>query len=187
MFGTGTDREQKGEYMAHFFKAIHGAMDTFMKQRPAALILAGVDTEVAAYRRVNEPSHVMEDAIAGSPDGTPPAELHRRAVDIVRKTPSVALQKLLAEFERFRGTDRVAEGAGTVLKAAHQGRVLGLLVREDAHRQGRWDEATTRVRQGKDDLLNLAALATVQQGGQVYSVTEAEAPGLAEAAAYLRF
>src|SRR5205085_1339936 len=170
------------EYLAHFFKAVDKGLHHILTNETAPLLVAGVESEIALYRRISTYPHLMDHAISGSPDGVRPGELHQRALEIVRQTFSTPLTKVFAEFEKHRKANRVSFSIETILAATYEGRVADFLLREDAEHRGicTWDE-TTQVHAGEgaaqeEDLFNFAALQTVLHGGQAFALKASEMP-----------
>src|SRR6267143_51502 len=73
------------EFLKHFFKEIDQRIHAILGRADAPLILAGVESETALYRRVNSYPHLAEQTVSGSPDGLTPRELYNRALDIVNR------------------------------------------------------------------------------------------------------
>jgi hypothetical protein len=177
VFGMSSDRDAKGEYLLHFFKDIDKAVQTILKNETAPLVLAGVEPEVALYRRVNSYPHLMERAIPAAFGGVKPGELYARAQEIVREHSIGPLQKALAQFERLRNAGRVLFEVKAILNDAQDGRIAQLFLREDAEARG--DDGA--------DLLNQAALETLVHGGQVFVLKPEQSPDKAPAVAVLRY
>lgn len=188
-FGTSTDREREDQYLSHFFKEVDRGVNLLLREDPAPLLLAGVETEVAAYRRVTTYPRVFEKAVYGSPNGLPPGELHARAMDVVTQTPSEPLARALAEFQKHSDAGRTSSDARQIVKAAWEGRVADLFVREGAELRGTWNEEKYSVDTDGpgEDLLNAAALKTVQDGGRAFVLEARDMPAAVEVAAALRF
>lgn len=176
MFGTSTDRERQDEYLTHFFIEVDKGIHQILGSEAAPLILVGVDTEIALYRRVNSYSHLMEQAVSGSPNPLTAEEIYRRALEIVTRAFSAPLRKVISEFEDYRNKNRVSLGVDRILLHACEGRVSDLLVREDAVNGD-----------AGEDPLNLAALETVLHRGQAFALKAHEMPEKVDAAALLRF
>ena len=192
VFGTNTDRERQDEYVMHFFNQVDKALEKILVDKSIPLILAGVESEVALYRRVNTYPQLMDRAIHGSPDGSPARELRERALKTVREVFSAPLRKALDWFEQYRGTSRVASKLDEILKAASEGRISDLILREDAAYLGIWDACAQTIlaprdHSGQEDLLNRAALETVIRKGQAFAVKTSEMPNRMDAFAVLRF
>ncbi len=188
-FGTSTDREREDEYIAHFYKEVDKGVKTLLRDDTGSLLLAGVEYEVAIYRRVTTYPRVLDKAVNGSPDGFPYRELHKRAMEVVMQSHSEPLEKALTDFEKHRDTSRVSSDAYEVIKAAWQGRVADLFLREGAEIRGAWNEETQVVDTGqpREDLLNAAALQTVLHGGRAFVLEGKDMPIETEVAAVLRF
>ena len=192
VFGTSTDRERKDEYLSHFFNQVDQGVHHFLLRETAPLILAGVETEMSIYRKVNTYSHLLDKAIPGAPEKLSPADLHDRAIEIIRESHSAPLQKVLNEFSDFRDRKRVALRMDEVLERASEGRVSDLLIREDAVYLGVCHDSDQLMPAGSfetrlEDLLNLAALQTVKHRGQAFSLKAHEMPDRLDVAAFLRF
>ncbi len=188
-FGTTTDREREDKYVAHFFKEVDRGVNALLREDPAPLLLAGVEEEVAAYRRVNTYPRVFEKALYGAPDGLPPHELHHPALAVVMETPSESLAAALAEFAKHRDAGRTLSDARQMVKAAREGRIAGLFLSDGAEFRGTWNEETYAIDTAGpgEDLLNAAALETVQDGGRAFTLEPQEMPTPVDAAAVLRF
>ncbi len=171
MFGTSADREKQDEYLVHFFKEIDKGLHKILGSETAPLMLAGVEFELALYRKGNTYQHLMEHQIHGSPDGLSAREIQLRALEIVKTTFSAVLEKVMREFPGHRDARRVIFDVTQILDAAQKGRVSHLLIRED----------------GTGRNLNLTALNTLIHGGEAYALKESEMSDHADIAAVIRY
>ena len=113
-----------------------------------------------------------------SPDSLKGGELHKRALEVVKEAFEAPLRKALAMYERLGGTERVSSKPVDVVKAAGESRVSHLFIAEGAsHPGGRSGE----------DLLNIAALQTIANGGEVWITPGPNVPGHGPVAALLRY
>jgi hypothetical protein len=176
MFGTSTDSDRHDEYLAHFFKEIDHKLHKILVSQILSLLLAGVDSEIGLYRKVNSYPHLLEPAVHGSPDGLSDGVLLARACETLKHTFSGPLKKVLTDFNDFRDTNRVSFSIPDILKQAQEGRVGDLLLREYVE-PGPAD----------DELMNLAALQTLLHRGQVFALKPSEMPGATDVAALLRY
>lgn len=172
-FGTSTDREGKHQYLLHFFKEIDKRIHTLLKEPAAPLVLAGVEYEIALYRKVNTYPRLMDDAVYGSPDSLKD-EMHARALQIMRRHSPEPLYSAMAQLERRRGSDLVSFEVGQILQAAHEGRVADLFLRQDDTN-------------GDDDKINEAAIQTLLHGGQVFVLGPEQIPDRAGLVAVMRY
>jgi hypothetical protein len=187
--GTSAEHEREDAYLAHFFKAVDRGVIAHLRNRTGPLVLAGVDYELAMYRRINSYRPTLEDAVTGSPDGVPDRTLHERAMKVVTSTFSEPLQKAIMQIREHAGTSRSSTDPRTVVQAAFQGRVSDLLIAANAGYWGTWNHQTQEVdsHNRNEELLNAAALETLQSGGHAYVLNQSEMPVKAEAAAFFRF
>jgi Bacterial archaeo-eukaryotic release factor family 3 len=173
LFGTNTDRERHEEYLKHVFKEIDKGVHHILLGHTAPLILAGVKEEVAVYRHVNSYPRLIEQAVLGSPDALEPTELHDRAMEIAREIPPPPLQKALDQLKEVFGTKLALSNIDEIVQRADEGRVADLLLGEESGPRA--------------DLLNLAALKTLQHRGQAFTVKKSMLPPETEAVAILRY
>ncbi len=188
-FGSSSDADRDHEYVAHFLAEVEKGVAAHLRKDPAPLVLAGVEYELAIYRRLNSYPRTLKHSVQGSPDGMTDQTLHERAMQVVLQTPSEPLQQALEDIGTHAGTGRVATDAATAIQAARLGRVLDFLIAENAEDWGNWNAETTEVTSGSkgEELLNAAALQTVRHGGRAFVVKAPDMPVPAEVAAFLRF
>ena len=143
--GTSAEHEREDAYLAHFFKAVDRGVIAHLRHRTGPLVLAGVDYELAIYRRINSYRPTLENAVSGSPDGVPDRMLHERAMKVVTSTFSEPLQKAIMQIREHAGTARSSTDPRTVVQAAFQGRVSDLLIAANAAYWGAWNHQTQEV------------------------------------------
>ena len=118
--------------------------------------------------------------------------MHARALDAMAKCYRKKVDEVLAEYNHKAGG-----GASNRLKdivtAAHDGRVVTLLVSDSLESTGVFDQATHTVKAREtggsedEDLINNAAVETILHAGQVYVVQNGRMPNGAPLAAVFRF
>jgi hypothetical protein len=193
-FGTGSDADQKDEYLYHFYNEIDKQLQAFLRTNPLPLVIAGVDYEIALYHRVSEYPALVPDGVHGSPDGLKGPDLHARALKVLKGYTAERINKALAQYEKAGG-DRISTTVPEIVKNAFDGRVLYLFLAEGAAHPGRFDQGTREVYEiagersspGSDDLLNAAAIQTIGHAGDVFVLPPDRMPGQCGAAAMLRF
>jgi hypothetical protein len=95
------------------------------------------------------------------------------------------------QIERLIASGRVSCDIEQILPAAHEGRVKAIFVASDERLWGRFDASARRIviskerTPGAEDLLDLAAVEALANGGGAYAVTAQAVPaGLLIAALY---
>jgi len=166
VFGTGTDREKRYQYLRHFFQEVDRGVRAVLRDDGSPLVLAGVQEELAVYRRVNTYPTLSETEIHGAPDRLSAPDLLEPARDLLSRSPAEPLRKLLAGLDRSAAPPDVRE----ILSMAREGRIEDLLISCDA----------------EDGRLDLAAAETLRRGGRVFCVQPPEMPAGAAFRAVLR-
>jgi len=191
--GHGSRADDNKQELREFFRSIDKGVRELLRDEHAPLVLTGVDYLFPLYAESNTYPHLMEGGVAGNPEGRKPQEIQEAAWAIVEPALRKAKEAAARRYDEFRGGPRADNDIRTVLPAAIQGRVDQLFVAVGKQQWGHFDENELRVtlheekQLGDRDLLNLAAIQTLLQGGAVYAVAPDEVPGGELLAAVLRY
>lgn len=188
-----TGREDKDKFLGHFFRQIDRGLNELLRSNGGEpVVLAGVEYELPLYRAANSYPHLCPESVQGAPNGLKAGEMHARALEAMARSYTAKVDSLLAEYNHKAGG-----GASNRLKdivtAAHDGRVLTLLVSDSLESTGVFDEATHTVKAREtgsaedEDLINDAAVQTILHAGQVFVVKNNKMPNGAPLAAVFRF
>ena len=171
MFGTSSDRDDKDEYLLHFFMELDKVVNGLLRQSRVPLIPVGVEHEIALYRRVNTYPHLLDPGVHGAPDGLEGGEMHRRALQLLDQRSQEPGQVGLVDFDKRVGVGRASIHVHEIVVAAYEGRVSNLYFQSDAVYMGTYDPVRQRVKRTEDpidspvDLIDAAAIQTIMQGG----------------------
>lgn len=161
-----------------YFHWVEEVLHQRLTNERVPLILACVEYLVPIYREVSRYRFIVEEIVAGNPDGVPDDELHRKARPIADCHFEQARDKAVAEYH-----EGIAKGrAGHTLTAAFQGRIATLFIPLGVHRWGRFDfnrlalDERDHEEPGDEELLDLAAAETLRQDGKVYGMRPEEIP-----------
>lgn len=191
-FASLPDQDTK-ERIRQYFRRVDAAVCALLQGEHAPLVTAGVEFLLPLYWEVNRYAGLIQGGIASDPAGLPPATLHARAWEAVAPHFHVADDRLVEHYGRLRGTAQATDDLATVLRAAHAGRVEGLLVAGDGERWGIFDPASGQVLEHESrgatdgDLLNTALLLALATRARVQVLPRAAIPGQAGLAAVLRY
>jgi hypothetical protein len=188
--GQGGKPETIKQEMREFVGRIAACIDRRLNGEHAPLVLATVEATVPMWREASDYKFVLDAYVAGNPDRLSAAQLHDKAWPLTQ--PALAghrkwCEKRLLEAE---GT-KVANSLRDIVPAAMMGRISALFIDTRRHRWGQYNAANNtcvlhRDREPNDqDLVELAVMETVRQGGDVFDMRPEET-GAAEAA-LLRF
>jgi hypothetical protein len=193
MFGTSTDREDKDEYMLHFFMELDKAMNTVLKGSSDPLVPVGVEHEIALYRRVNTYPHLLEPGIHGAPDGLEGGEMHQRALELLEQRLREPGNEVPADFDKRVGTGHASAHIQEIVAGAREGRVSHFYFQPTAHYPGTYDHVRQRVKRTDDpldvpvDLIEDAAWQTVLHGGEARLLPSSAMPNGVPACALFRY
>jgi hypothetical protein len=173
MFSTSTDREDRDQYLARWFKDLSTGVAHVIGEAKAPLILCCVEYEQAIYREVNSYPHLLAEGVVGAPDSLKGGELHRRALDALQRYDEQKVDEAIRRWNK-QGGDAATMGVKDIVRAWYEGRVMVLLIAETAQVMGNFNEATfsaegsRELKPWDEDLLNAAALQTILHGGKAF-------------------
>jgi hypothetical protein len=176
-----------------WFRSIDKRLRDLLPDKQSPLVLAGVGTLFPLYKDVNSYPHLMNEGVPGNPAGMKMEELQQKAWKIVEP---VFEKKRAAAYDRYHqlaGTGQTTSEVTDAVVSAHHGRVEALFVAVGVQVWGAYDSNTDRVvihespKPGDGDLLDLSAIRTLINGGEVYAVAPEEVPDRALVAAVLRY
>lgn len=188
-FTSTTDMDNKDQHIANFYKTLNKHLAAVLRDDQRPLVPVGVEYELASYKEINSYPHYVVHGVAGSPESFKGGEMHRRALEAVQVYFEQPLEKALAQWEKFGGTDRVSTKVDSIVKAAFEARIASLFVEQGARLMGAWDRSNLRVStdQEVEDLISLAVNQTIATGGEVFVSTPEKVPGDNPVAAILRY
>ncbi len=191
-YGQGGGAEDLKQELLPYVRQVETGVAHALHNENAPLVVACVNYLYPLYRQVNTYNHLLEDFIVGSPDKAAPTELVARATKLLQPYFEQGKRQAQTRYARAVAAKRATNDLEKILPAAHQGRIELLFVQADTQRCGSFDEKARTLhlhpdKHGDQDLMNLAALYTLENGGAVYTLPSAEMPNDAALAAVLRF
>jgi hypothetical protein len=178
-----------------YFRQIDVSLKKALADDPSPVVLACVDYLYPLFKNVSRHSGLMDSHISGSPDSIQRESLLKSGWSIVR--PVFEHEKTLAlqTCQNLMGTPRVIEDIRQILPAALQRQIDSLFLQKDAQAWGKLDPDSGRVvlaevqlpAFGEEELLDQAAMQTLQSGGQVFILEPGEMPDQADCLAILRY
>lgn len=191
--GHGGGEEDAKLEIQKFFNLLDRGVGSLVEDRKAPLVLAGVEFLFPLYRQVSDVPHLIEGGVAGNPDELSAEELRERAWPLVEPVFARAQEEAEGRFRELLGTGQASSHLDEVVTAAHDGRVDTLFVALGRRRWGSFDPARRAVElaehngPGTEDLVDLAALQTLLNGGTVHAVAPDRVPQGGEVAAVYRY
>jgi hypothetical protein len=193
--GSDSTRDVEKQRIDEFFHRLEDNLKKELSGDQTPLIVACVDYLFPIFRDIFKDSRLMTEHISGSPENMKKATLIENSWNIARKSIDQNRKLAIESYQKRSGTERIRNGIGHVLPMAFQGRVDTLLINRTKWAWGQWDPQTGHVLNlvqepdhwGDPDLLNLAALFTLENSGQVYLLNEDEMPVQSDCACVLRY
>jgi len=208
-FHTGTSSAQTGDRagvfhghdpsdedksrILHWFHKIDDELPNVLTGGQSPLVLAGVEYLFPLYKEANSYPHLVAEGIPGSPEALRPEELHAQAWPLVQPFFMQAQEQAVAQYRQLSGAGQTTTAVKEAVLAAHHGRVDVLFVALGVQVWGAIDLSTNTVHVHEDhetsdeDLLDLAAIQTILNGGIVYAVEPEQVPDHAPLAAVFRY
>lgn len=182
--GSG-DEDVKAEAM-RFLQRVDAGLASKLPDRNVPVVLAGVEYLQAIYREVSRLAAIAAEGITGSPEHLGDDALAQRARPLAEVFFTEDRRRNAERLEHLEGMDRTSLHITEILPAARDGRVSVLFVSTEADLRGSFG-SDGRIHPGEEDLLDLAAAWTLDQGGTVYAVPRSEVPEGADVAAIFRY
>lgn len=192
-YGQGAPSEDDKVDILRYFQKLDAGIQELLADEQAPLVLAGVDYLLPLYQQANGYPHLLEEGIEGNPEHLTAKELHQRAWTIVRPCFVEERAEAAERFRQWFGSPAASDKLAEIVPAAHHGRVDTLFVAIDDEQWGTFDVVTNDVQLHQEaepadqDLLDLAAVHTLFNGGNVYAVAPDQMPGDGPLAALLRY
>ncbi len=191
--GHGQGDKSEREKVTQYFRWIDSAICEQLKEEKAPVIFAGVDQLFPLYREANSYPQLLDQYIPGNPDLLGGNQLHESAWEIVQPVFNQSRTNATAKYYSLAGTGLTETRLEEIVRAAHHGRIESLFVASGRQCWGHFDPENDHVRlhnkdrASSEDLLDLAALQTIETGGEVFIVEQTKVPGGDLAAAVYRY
>ncbi|NJL85543.1 MAG: hypothetical protein HC886_05530 [Leptolyngbyaceae cyanobacterium SM1_1_3] len=187
--GTTDDKDENRRYL----QQVNSGLQSFLHEEQAPLVLAGVERIQSMYREVSDYARILETGVDGNPDQVSAQDLHHQAWQVAQPYFQQAQTQALASFNELAGTGQAVSQMQEVIPAAYYGQVGALFIRSGYQQWGAFEPQSNQVTLVAErspettDLLDLAAVRTFLQGGEVYLMAAEEMPADSPLAAVLRY
>ena len=193
--GQGGISDSEKTNILRYFRYVDRGIMKDVNDKSISMLLAGVDYLLPIYRKANSYPRLIHVDIVGSPDEVSDKELRERAWEQLKPIIQEKQDKALAQLTQLLGSKN--ENASTDIKrivlAAQAGMVECLFVPLGVQRWGQIIEDQHNVLLESQptlknyDLLDRAAVLTLEKGGSVYTLESELMPAKSELAAIMRY
>lgn len=192
--GHGGLEESLKDKLKQYFQKVDRALNDFLGEEKAPLVLASVDYFLPIYKKANSYPHLLDEVVSGNPEGIKSAKLQSQAWAIASPYFEKERERDRAEYKKLHGTGQTSNDISEVVLAADQGRVKTLFVALDQECWGSLDAENSQVTIKKEgsspgsiDLIDLAASRVFQRGQRVHAVNSDQMPDQSPLAAIFHY
>lgn len=175
--GAGTSKgDDEHDEVREFAHELDNSLQEILHNATEPLILAGVDHYCAIYRKFSKYRNILPQNINlnETAAGLSLNAIHEKALEIMKPVLQQSHSDSLTRYENVAGTGITSEDIATIAAEAVHGRVDTLFISPSEPVWGRYDAKSASAvvhenyQRGDDDLINLAAIKTLAQGGKVF-------------------
>jgi hypothetical protein len=176
-----------------YFRQLAEGLKRAIGSAHAPIVIAGVETKVAAFRGEADLPDLVETIIPGNPEHVSDGELHRAAKEILEPIWHHELNGLQEQYGNAKGKGLASNVVEEIVKETATGRVGILFVSPKATYYGKFDEAALAVmpadegEPGAEDLIDRATVNALMTGAQVVVCEPEQIPGNRELGAIFRY
>jgi hypothetical protein len=176
-----------------YFRQIDGGIARVLEGNNVPLVVATVDHLIPLYREANTYPHLCERGLPGNPEGVTDEDLRDAALELLEGDFRREREAAAGEYGRLGARGLASGDLDEIVVAAHHARIDTLFVPVGRNRWGRFDPESTTVevhdseQPGDQDLMDLAAVRSLNAGARVFAVAPDDVPGGGEVAAVFRF
>ena len=169
--------EDEKKWILSWLHVVDDCISDKVNSTPSPLVVACLDYLFPLFKDATSYSRLVEEHISCNPEEMSAKELHEKAWALVEPIFKKKKNEAAARYKNLIETDRTSAETETVVLAALHGRVDTLFVDVDVEIWGRLDEAANQVtihqshEPGDIDLIDLAAVHTLLNGGIVYPLS----------------
>ena len=192
-YGSGVTADEHKSNLLRFFHLLDDSLKPFLAGKNEPLVFASVDYLFPIFKQANTYPNLLPDNVAGNPESLGVSEIHKQAWSLIQIRHAKAREQAAGRYRQLAGTGRTLDGVADVVRAAAVGRIDTLFVPRGVQVWGAYDKTSGLVELHDEpaprdqDVLNLAAVQTLANGGTVFAVEEQEVPGRNTVAAVLRY
>jgi len=189
----GGVRDTGKEGTQQYFRMVDAAIRPVLRNESAPLVLVGVEYLLPMFRAVCQYPHLLDDSVQGSADYWTDSQLHEKTWPLIERRAQNNREVATAKFRQLHGTGKASDNIVEIAPAAVTGKVDCLLVDPRARQWGTVDVHTNHVDirdnpwPGDEDLIDFAAVETLNNRGLVFAVDSGHMPTNSPVAAVFRY
>lgn len=193
MFHGHDPSDDDKKRLLRWFQKVDDALSTLLVNENSPMVVAGVEYLIPIFKEATSYPHIVKDNIHGNPDEFSPEKIHSKAWPILVPIFSKEEDKAKEKYFELKNKGQTSQAIDEILFAAHHGKIESLFIALGEQVWGNYDleKQTLQVfednQSGDFDLVNIAAIQTILNGGFVYAVESEKVPGGEKLAAIFRY
>lgn len=206
---TGTSASQGGESagifhghhpkdddkkrLSQWFQKVDKTLSSLMVNEKSPMVLAGVDYLIPIFMDANSYPYIVKNSIAGNPEELTLKKIHEKAWSIILPIFAKEEEAAAEKYHQLKTKQLTAYTIDEILFSAHHGQIEILFVALGEQIWGQYDlekqqlQVHQKHQSGDHDLLNIAAIQTILNGGTVFAVEPGKVPDNSLIAAIFRY
>ena len=178
--GQGGASDDDNEDLMHYLKEIDRIINLELKDENSYLVVAADDSVFSLYKNINSYDKLLAENLSGNAKQMNKKELREKSWDIVESHLHDYLKNIKERYSELKAGEKSSANLEDIVEAAHYSKIDTLLLNKEAEKAGVFIEEENNIKlMGNDkdyDLYNFAAVQTIKNGGDVYSLKKEEMP-----------
>ena len=178
--GQGGASDDDNEDLMHYLKEIDRIINLELKDENSYLVVAADDSVFSLYKNINSYDKLLAENLSGNAKQMNKKELREKSWDIVESHLHDYLKNIKERYSELKAGEKSSANLEDIVEAAHYSKIDTLLLNKEAEKAGVFIEEENNIKlmeNDKDyDLYNFAAVQTIKNGGDVYSLKKEEMP-----------
>lgn len=193
MFHGHDPSDDDKKRLLQWFQKVDQTISTLLADENSPMVLAGVEYLIPIYKEASSYANIVENSIKGNPEELRPEEIHKKAWPILMPRFSQEEKDAKERYFELKNKGQTSQSIDEALFAAHHGKIETLFIAIGEQVWGDYDiekqtlEIHTSNLSGDYDLLDVAAIQTIQNGGNVFMVDAENIPDHNHLAAIFRY
>lgn len=193
MFHGHDPSDDDKKRLLQWFQKVDQTISTLLADENSPMVLAGVEYLIPIYKEASSYANIVENSIKGNPEELRPEEIHKKAWPILMPRFSQEEKDAKERYFELKNKGQTSQSIDEVLFAAHHGKIETLFIAIGEQVWGDYDlekqtlEIHTSNLSGDYDLLDVIAIQTIQNGGNVFMVDAENIPDHNHLAAIFRY
>lgn len=190
---AGTDDARHNREILRFFQGVDKKIFNIVKEENIPMLLAGAEFLLPLYREADSYQKTVDRVVKGVPGDLGMDEIYTQAMQIMQPYYEEEERRALTKYGELSNSERTSTTIGEIVKAAFAKRIETLFINPAVRQWGIFDSKNFEVKlhnnpkEGDEDIMELATVQTILNGGNVYELDEKKMPKGKSMAAVFRY